>query len=341
MSQPENWSDLVDIHQRLDSTIMFTMIRFVYGIFEASFPDSDIAIVCAVALVISGLGMRFRVHLGTRLLFQVTFSLSSALLSQAIINIATRNSRLMTFSIQSTPRLLIDFVVVTSLLLGASVIPQSIQSLPYINRAITILLYMYTDATEYIIERLDMSLAPTFISILLYVVIVRFKPYLQTAPTLNYLIKAVNMVSINVVLSSIGSVSQQGSNRYTLAVLLVIVLFIIDAIHRVTGALQEGRDFAIWKGSKLIFEIYDTMHIATIATLSAAALFVIAKHVSRSKNSTLVEIFLLVTVNALLDGLSQYTSIAYNLDTVLLLFIYVIFIHSVANGIASARQKAT
>ena len=30
-----DWSDLVDIHSRLDSTIMFTMIRFVYDIFAA------------------------------------------------------------------------------------------------------------------------------------------------------------------------------------------------------------------------------------------------------------------------------------------------------------------
>tara|TARA_B100001758_G_scaffold133848_2_gene115227 strand:- start:1337 stop:2383 length:1047 start_codon:yes stop_codon:yes gene_type:complete len=336
----DDWSDLVDIHQRLDSTVMFSMIRFVYGVFEQLYSDSDIAVVCVVALVFSSLGMRFRTHLGTQLLLQVAFSLSSALLSQAIINIATQNSRIMSLSVHSTPRLLVDFVVVTSLLLAAAIIPPSLSRLPYINRAITILLYMYTDATEYIIERLDMSIAPTFISVLLYIVIVAYRDFFASAPTLSYLIRAVNMVSINVVLSSLGAVGQENSNRYTLAVLLVIVLFIIDALHRVTGMLQEGRDFAVWKGSKLIFEVYQTMDISTLATLALGVVFIVAKHVSRSSNSTIVEIFLLVAVNAILDSLSDYTSVAYDIDTVLMLFIYVVTIHSISNFISDARKGA-
>lgn len=328
-----DWSDLVDIHSRLDSTVMFTMIRFVYAVFRETFGDGDIAVICGAAVVASGIAMHLRAHLGTLLLFQVVFSLSSALLAQAVINVSTYNSRLLHYSIQSAPRLLMDFIVVTSLLLGAAVIPPRVSRLPYINRAITILLYMYTDATEYIVEKLNMGITPSFVCILLYLVIVRYARFLATAPTLGYLVKALTMVSINVVLASVGTVNQQGSNRYTQAVLLLIVLFVIDAVHRVTGAVQEGRDFAVWKSSKLLFEIYDTLDISMLATLSIAMLFIVVKHATLSRNSTLVETFLLISVNAILASLSSYTAVAYNMDKILMLFIYVIIIHSAANAI--------
>lgn len=326
-----DWSDLVDIHHRLDSTIMFTLIRFVYSVLTPHYSHSEIALFTLIAVILAGTVIHRNLHPGTVLLSQVVFSLASALLSQAIINISTANAHLQ--QLTTAHRLLLDFVVVTSLLLGAAVLPDQFRSLPYINRAITLLLYMYTDATGYMIQKLTMGVVPAFLSILLYATLIRFKSNLQSRVTLQYLIKALNMNSINVVLESAGSVNATLTDRHTQAVLIILVLFIIDALHRVSHALQEGRDFAIWKGSQKLFQIYVDMGIDPIATFAAAVIFIVGKHVLTFKNSTLIEVIMLVTVNVILDNLGQYTSFAYNMDKVLTLFMYVIVIHCVSNAI--------
>ena len=338
MTSLMDWSDLIDIYQRLDSTIMFTLIRFVYAVMDKHASAPEITLFCILAVLTAGIVMRWPVHRGTALMAQVIFSLASALFSQAVINIATHNSRLMSQNVQSAVRLLLDFVTVTSLLLGAAILPEQVRILPYINRAITLLLYMYTDATEYMIAQLSLGIAPTFLCIFLYMLVIRFRTQLQEQTTLEYLLKALNMVSINIVLSSAGTISSTLTDRHTEAVLIVIILFIIDAMHRVSGALQEGRDFAVWKGSQKLFTLYVDINVNSFTTFTAAVLFLIAKHVMSSTNSTLVEVMLLVTINVILDDLSQYTAYAYNMDKVFILFIYVIAIHSIKNAMPTPKK---
>lgn len=337
LSVSTDWSDLVDIHERLNSTIMFTLIRFVYGVVATRFSDAESGVLCLVAIIVSGVGMHLHLHPGSTLLFQVVFSLTSALFSQAVINLSTNPSRLQNAA--ASTQLIFDFVVVTSLLLGAAVLPARLRSMPYINRAITLLLYMYTDATEFMIMHLSLGIVATFLCILLYISIIRYKTLLANHVSLEYLVKALNMVTINVVLASAGTINHRLSDRYTQAVLIVIILFIVDALHRVTGVLREGRDFAVWKGSKLLFDIYASVGIDTMATLSVAAIFLIVKHVVPTQNSTAVEVSLLVTVNVILDDLAQYTTFAYNMDKVLTLFMYTIVIHCVSNAVADHSPK--
>ena len=103
--------------------------------------------------------------------------------------------------------------------------------------------------------------------------------------------------------------------------------------------MQEGRDFAVWKGSQKLFTLYVDIKVNSFTTFTAAVLFLIARHVLSSTNSTLVEVMLLVTINVILDDLSQYTAYAYNMDKVFILFIYVIVIHSIKNAMPTPSQK--
>ena len=80
------------------------------------------------------------------------------------------------------------------------------------------------------------------------------------------------------------------------------------------------------------------LDLNSFTTFTAAVLFLIAKHVMSSTNSTLVEVMLLVTINVILDDLSQYTAYAYNMDKVFILFIYVIAIHSIKNAMPTPKK---
>ena len=91
----DNWQDMKAIHSRLDSTVMFTLIRFIFAILKLYLSNGEICLVCVIALLLTN-GVRRVTHdAHSMLLFEVMDSLGSAVLSQAIINIATADERLM------------------------------------------------------------------------------------------------------------------------------------------------------------------------------------------------------------------------------------------------------
>ena len=324
----DNWQDMKAIHSRLDSTVMFTLIRFIFAILKLYLSNGEICLVCVIALLLTN-GVRRVTHdAHSMLLFEVMDSLGSAVLSQAIINIATADERLMQSNVTQSQQLLLGFTVVSSLLLVVTIIPRTMRQLSYIDRSITLLLYMYTDATQYMIQQLDVSRSAGVLSVLLYMILSRFKTTLKQFPTVQYLVKAINMVSINILLESISRRSGSLTDQHTRAFLLVVTLFVIDALNRVTMALNEGRDFAIWKGALQIFNMYIQTDIDITVTLFAALLVLVAKHAATLNNSTLVELYMLITVNVILHSVSTVTDTSFSLDSILILFVIVLAIHS-------------
>ena len=324
----DNWQDIKAIHSRLDSTVMFTLIRFIFAILKLYLSNAEICFVCVIALLLTN-GVRRVMHdAHSVLLFEVIDSLGSAVLSQAVINIATADERLMRFNVTQSQQLLLGFTVVSSLLLVVTIIPRTMRQLSYIDRSITLLLYMYTDATQYMIQQLDVSKSAGALSVLLYMILIRFKTTLKQFPTVQYVVKAINMVSINILLESISRRSGSLTAQHTRAFLLVVTLFVIDALNRVTMALNEGRDFAIWKGALQIFNMYIQTDIDITVTLFAALLVLVAKHAATLNNSTLVELYMLITINVILHSVSTVTDTSFSLDSILILFVIVLAIHS-------------
>lgn len=325
----DDWTDLKAIHSRLDSTIMFTLIRFTFSIFKVYINNWEIAFVCLVAIMLTTSARRYIADAHGSLLFEVIDSLSSAVLSQSVINIATHDSRLMKYKVTQSQQLIMEFTTVTALLLMVTVIPDSTRKLSYVDRSITLLLYMYTDATQYIIQQLNVSRSAGVLCVVMYMFLIRYEHALSRRRTLQYVIKAVSMVSINILLESVSTASGSVNDQHTRAFLLIVTLFIIDALNRVSHNLEEGRNFALWKGALQIFNMYKDIDIDSSVTLFAAVIVIIAKHALQVRNSTLVELYMLITVNVILSNVSVVTNTTFNLDSVLILFVIVLAIHGI------------
>ena len=341
---PSQWTDFVDVASRLDSTINFTLVRFIYTLSKTYLSNSDILLTATVTLIFSNLFQVQRQHM--RLVLEIMSSLGSGVLGQALINSATRNEILLKTHLSTPSRLLEEFSVVTCMLLLASLIPEKIQQKEYVSRALTILLYMYTDASNNIIAQLNFSWLPPFICGLLYIFLQKYRLKLEQNHTVYYLVKAFNMVSVNILITSISLIDKDASDLHTDTALLIITLFVIDALTQFSPSFLESRNFAIWKGAQQLFLVYGEMHVDTYVTF-AIAFLVLLVHTTESKslslirfsNSTLVEIFLLVVVNLIIDQLAQYTTRVYNMEQAFILFIYIISIHAASLFFSKQRDE--
>jgi hypothetical protein len=330
------WSDFVDIATRLDSTINFTLVRFLYTVARDLFSNTEIMLAATTMLVlVHTLGFTAPARHHAYLAAEIAASLGSGLLGQALINSATSDERMVHMRIGTPARLAEEFVVATSMLLLASVVPQHLQAKEYVARALTILLYMYTDATQNAIAQLNFAWSPPFLCALLFVALQRFHKQLARRHTLQYLVKAINMVSINVLITSIGSINTDAADLHTSTTLLITTLFLINALTELSDIFIESRNFAIWKGAQQLFLVYDELGVDSRATFALAVAVVLLHTSTKSaarllwlNSNTLVEIFLLVVVNAIIDELATATMGVHNMLQAFTLFLYIIVIHA-------------
>jgi len=330
------WSDFVDIATRLDSTINFTLVRFLYMVAREALSNTEIVLAAVTVLVLvntAGATAAARRH--AYLAAEIAASLGSGLLGQALINSATSDERIVRMRLVTPARLAEEFAVTTSMLLLASVVPQRLQAKEYVARALTILLYMYTDATQNVIAQLNFAWSPPFLCALLFVALQRFHVQLARRRTLQYLVKALNMVTLNILITSVGAINTDAADLHTNTALLLLTLFLINALTQFSDIFVESRNFAIWKGAQQLFLVYRELGIDSRATFALAVTVVLLHTSGRAaarllwlNSNTLVEIFLLVVVNAIIDELATATMGVHNMLQAFTLFLYIIVIHA-------------
>ena len=335
-----NLQDWGQIGSRLDSTIHFTLIRFIYQVLSHKLANLEIILIMVTCLFFLGTKSKQILQGHMVLIVDVFESLSSGLLGQALINIATSNEVILQPQIQDTAKLFEEFAVVTSMLFFASIIPHQLQKKEYIHRAITILLYMYTDATQSIVNRLAFKWTAGFVCLLVFVALHKCDRILRQTTTLQYFVKAVNMVVVNIVLTSVSKIDVESSDLHTQTVLLLMLLFFIDSLNHLIPVLQDSRNFAIWKGAQMLFVVYSQFDVQPILTFLMAIMVIVLHTVTltwipdiQKQQTSIIEVFLLVVVNVIIDQLGDYTSKVYSVENSLLLFIYILGIHAFSRSI--------
>jgi hypothetical protein len=331
------WSDFVNIASRLDSTINFTLIRFLYSMLQRVLSNTEIIFINVTLLLFINTTFAINILLNIEVITAVVYSLSSGLVAQALINTATNNELLVSMKLNDSSRLLEQFTVTTAMLLFASIIPFKLQQKEYVSRAITILLYMYTDATQNIVDQVNFGWSPPFFCVLICILLERHRDYLESRATLQYIVKALNMVTINILITSVTIIDTSATDLYTSTALLIITLFAIDTMIHLSGNMEEGRNYAIWKGAQQLFFVYQELHISTLVTFALALIFILMHTTSvrivelfHLRNNTILELFLLVVVNVIIDQLQTNALSVFSVEQAFVLMLYIISIHTVS-----------
>lgn len=198
----------------------------------------------------------------------------------------------------------------------------------------TLLLYMYTDSSEALINMLGIGLAGSAVAILMYIATHALST-INKNKLVQYFSRAFNMISINVVLNTINSASYS-TNINAQVSLMVVVLFVIDCLRSKVSMFDESRDYALWRSAQAAFEGYKRLGVDPIISLVVSVTLLGAKStmppIHHNKAiGTLVELAALVLVNMVLDVVTSMVDDATTPDRIVVLFMYVISIHFVTN----------
>lgn len=312
------------ICSRLESAVTFTLVRFLYNFAIIYLTSSSIVVVCVVGLCISQL---LKKTSSTKISLLSIFSkLSLLLLSQTIIATAsvvlhldTPKSHFSTFFV---------LLNTTCILIFVSIIPQYFAQLNYIERSVTLILYMYADIAENLIQISSLRSILFVLALFIHFVLQTPNHFLSLNTKHSnflYWIRALNMVCVDILLNFHKILFDRNDSILTDGCLIYLILMLLDAAAKCSNLFQESRDYAVWKSGKLLFLLIQSQFPSTDVVLTALIVVLIVQ-ISSKQYGTNSELFILITINFLLDILQEHIQTLTGEDKAIILFLYLLFI---------------
>ena len=263
-------SELQEMEGRLDSTITFTLVRFLYNLVASYLQMLDITIFCLVVAIVSVNLYAFdsRVHGPSRanhttlkhksanqsitalhVMIDMVLRFNFLILSQNISDIAAKyaSSTIEMHASIICGRLAAGF----GLLLFVAASPPQFSSMEVVQRSVSMILYILTDSTSGIIQSVDVGVSPGLVGILSMVLLKQIA--LDNNPTMVYVMKGVNMMIVNVFILSIVNNTYIAQERVAL---LILTVFVIDTLQGSDKLLEDSRNYAVWKTAQQLHIIY-------------------------------------------------------------------------------------
>lgn len=337
-------SDLHSIESRLDSVITFALIKFVHGILTNSFSEFEVACISSLLLLSLRGVVNFR-HVQDSAIVEILTlvdKLSVMVFSQSVINIVTNDSRILKMMEDDFTMLFLAFIVTTNILIFVALLTYAFQSNDAVQRSMTLLLYIYADSVEIIVNRVKLgSLSAGMLSLFFYLVMLQLHQNSNSIAGFirQYVVSALNMVCINVMLQSLIDVDQSFGNLIRQSFVLLIALFFLDSVNQITPLLEEARNYAIWKSSQKLFMIFQKVDISLDLMLFISLALLYSRPIWKNMLHAVFELAMLVVVNVILDMANSYIANAYTVDKAVLLFTYVILLHKFTGMVFMQRSK--
>jgi hypothetical protein len=318
-------TDIQEISARLDGVITFTIIRFVYAICSVYLSGTEIVLFALTSTTALSVVHAHSTALST--IVRLMQKISVMVASQAAVHVMGVHTDMKYSSSTPVLEVLQTLSVVTGILVLASVVPQYFHDSDLVQRCVTLLLFTYADAMESLFSVRRMGTTPTLVCVLVYMCLHKYDAMLGKAFTIQYLIRAVNMVTINFILRALVDVSPGIASLYIQTSLYVIVLFLLDIVGTLSSLFAETRDYAMWKVSQELFVMYRRLDLdMTVTVVGCVAVFATKR--AWSDNSRIIfQLILLVVLNVVLDTASVYLQSTGSTDKSVLLFMYIIAIH--------------
>lgn len=239
----------------------------------------------------------------------------------------------------------VGWLLRTATLCVPAMLYSDVRTNDYVDNAIRVYLYQYTDATREFVLNINFGLPPLYLAVLGVLLSMRAKAWKgRQSQMYAYFYKAFHMLTVDLVLSSIET-STSGSTDYLKILLQAVAVLSIDAINQVQeDMLSEIRSYAIWRIAKHLFDLNVSVLDLT-STLGISLMIFVARRVLESRLTnvmsqylhTMVEILFLTSINLILQPVvSSYANT--QLDHVLLVLVIATTAHTVETLVVTSGK---
>lgn len=315
---------------RMENVITFMIVRFVYETLHIGLSNANIVFSCMIIVVPCSIAPSTLKEFMDKPLYVIVDLIRKLGImcgSQALINMLAldHSSQQMSFGV-----LLNSVLALTSLLVLLTVIPENWRSTDYVSRSVWLLLYMYADTIHKLLFIEENNIVLILLCIFIVALFTKYERQLEQIPGSGYVVQAIQMLIINVFIDGISNTRLNAID--TQAAIIVIFVEVLDTFSYRSPILANSRDYAVWKSTQLLFELYNAYSSGILISVAILIVLLLVKTAKTSLH-TVLDLAILVMVKALLDAMSEQLSFTQSYDRALLLFMYVIFLHILIVGV--------
>lgn len=204
--------------------------------------------------------------------------------------------------------LLRAFFDVTAILLVLQCIINFLPSVTFMNRVVTLLLYMYADSIEHILVLFDVNTLKLGIAGVVFTTLHFLRHKIAQLPV-GLLVRAINITCINLIFGAV--TLPDDSTRAVQFQNLISVLFLTYLLNlsaSFTEMFEEIHSYAVWKCAAIVTQNIQWTEHEEIFVFCVVAVIVLMWSVSTSEKSMLMKILSLVAINATLNLFNEHIS---------------------------------
>lgn len=325
------------VFDRLYTAITYALLQFSHKTLLRLLPSvMALIVLCVVASALFFLGVLVRSDADSVLPLLRQFVLLT--LAQTAINLAAAD-------LQVTPlspvQMRTECVAATTiLLLMVHACTQVVHDSRVLDRTVTLLLYMYTDALEAVLHSLALGAMSVLVAVLVYVIITASQQHMDKVPSLSIVSRGVSMVCINVLLRTI---SNESLDLHTKAGSLLFFLFLSDFALTLLPFLDEVRGYILWKTAQIIYEdvltiVRDVYAGMLLGVIMCSLRYTLPPEAWPQGLSTIMQLSALVVVNMVLGPLSTLLGQMQSVENVIVAFNIVVVVHMWVYGLFVKRE---
>lgn len=325
------------VFDRLYTAITYALLQFAHKtLLQLMSSVSVVIVLCVVSATLSVLGSL--VGREEDSVFALLRQFTLLTLAQTAINLAAGD---LAVSGSAPAELRTEGVAATTMLLiMVNAVTHVVHTSAVLSRAVTLLLYMYTDALETVLHSLTLGAVSVVVAVLVYVLLSVLQAHVREGFGLMVITRGMSMVCINVLLRTI---SNETWELHTKAGCLLFFLFMSDFAITLLSFLDEVRGYILWKSAQIVYveilQLVGDVYAGMLLGLLLALLRGMLPGAWPRTLTTALQLSALVIVNMVLGPLSGMLSVMQNFENVVIAFNIVILVHSLTYGLLVKKAK--
>jgi len=307
-----------DISANIENTLMFALVASVNTMLLPYVAPHTILMMCAL------------IFLGSRSIPAAGWGAGKAsghlLMRVNVILFSDAAFRAVSISVPriSTASVVTQVVVLTHstvLLLVLAMLNSRSLANDYTQRMATLVLFMYTENIQNTVGNLDLGIVASALALLVYAYIHRYQARIAEAESLQYVVRAVNMLAINTTLTQFTTLPYSLEAK---TMLLLAFLIFLDLGSAILPMFSECRGYALWKAAQYMQIMYERQFSDPVLSLFVSAAVLCARRLWPVQNQSFAELVVLICVNVVVADLTSSTPHVQSAETPVALSGYII-----------------
>jgi hypothetical protein len=324
------FSEVRQLAHRIEGSLIFTLVRFLYSLFRNQFDNPTILFINLFMLAISfafNRGILDALRLGSHTqktlhrLLNLVQKFSTLVLTQALIKsvqpVDLDNSMLVT--------LLQCLVSSVCLVILLTLLPGGFHASENGQQFMRLVLYMFTDNTEFLVKRVSFGWTLPFLAMAGFVFLFHTSEWYRRSQILETLTKAFNLSLTNLMILSSWTVDIGSTEQMSQLTQLVGLLVLFDALQGVFPEFSAMRDYAVWQGAAQVYGLSKHEGVSGMS-LVVVCLFVVFAVQASVRIKALVELAVLVVINVILGDITLVVSTIHTQDVVTIVVLWLTLI---------------